>query len=346
MKPDSLVDMTSAPAYPPEPLPRSAMPLALAVFACAAGAAFLDTYPQRVLATAFLYLTLAQAWNLIGGYAGLMSLAMPAFFGTGAVVVGVMTLNGVHPLLATTAAVVAAACIAVVIGWPTLRLAGHYFVVATLLATEALRNLVLNLDFMGFSGSTALNIFNLTSLAQLGPAEFNLLFYMLLLGAAAATMVLLLVIESSRTGYALRAIRDNERAARALSIDAASQKMRAFVLSAVISGFVGAVWAYWLGIVDTNEAFSLRLAFDVIVIVFIGGRGTLWGPVAGTALMTLINETIGVELPELHLVASGLLVAFVVLFLPDGVAGLFKRGIQGLHPRELLQNLRRYRMTK
>lgn len=312
----------------------------------AAGAQFIGTYPQRLLATAFLYVALAQAWNLVGGYAGLMSLAMPAFFGAGAVTTGVMLLNGVDPMLASAAAVVAAAVVALLIGWPTLRLSGHYFVVATLLAAQALHSMVLNLDVAGFSGSTALNIFNLTALANLSTAQFNLVFYLLLLAAAALATAVVAYTEFSRTGYALRAIRDNERAARALGVDAAREKMRAFVLSAVLSGLVGSLWAYWLGIVDTNEAFSFRLAFDVIVIVFIGGRGTLWGPVLGTLLLTAINETIGVELPELHLVVSGVLVALVVLFLPDGMAGLLKQGFKGLHPRQLLANLRRYRVTR
>lgn len=329
----------------PPTLPRSAIPLLLAVPALALGTLVLDTYAQRVMATAFLYLALAQAWNLIGGYAGLMSLAMPAFFGSGAIVTGILTLNGYAVLPTLGAAVAVAALIALAIGAPTLRLAGHYFVVATLLATEALRNLILNLELFGFSGSTALNIFNLTPFAQMGPDQFNRVFYLVLLGAAALSMALVLFIEHSKAGYALRAVRDNERAARALGIDAARQKMGVFVLSAALAGFVGAVWAYWLGIVDTNEAFGLRLAFDVIVIVFIGGRGTLWGPVAGTALLILINETIGVELPELHLAVSGLLVTLVVLFSPDGIAGLARRGPRALHLRELLANLRRYRMT-
>lgn len=346
MKPESLANqspltMSSVAGS----FPRGGIALLILVPALALGTMVLGTYAQRVLATAFLYLALAQAWNLIGGYAGLMSLAMPAFFGSGAIVTGILTLQGAHPVVTVAAAVLCAALIAVVIGGPTLRLAGHYFVVATLLATEALRNLVLNVELFGFSGSTALNIFSLSPFGAMGPDQFNQTFYLLLLGAAALAMGVVLYVENSKAGYALRAVRDNERAARALGIDAARQKMAIFVLSAALAGLVGALWAYWLGIVDTNEAFGLRLAFDVIVIVFIGGRGTLWGPVAGTALLILINETIGVELPELHLVVSGLLVSLVVLFSPDGIAGLIQRGPRGLHPRELLANLRRYRMT-
>jgi branched-chain amino acid transport system permease protein len=318
--------------------------LAAAVGIAALAPVIVGTYGQRVLATAFLYVALAHAWNLIGGYAGLMSLAMPAFFGAGAVIAGVATLNGVPPLASIALSVLGSLLIAAVIGWPTLRLQGHYFVVATLLVTEALRNLVLNLNVFGFSGSTALNIFNLTSLSELSPVQFNLLFYYALLLLAAAASAYIYRMERSRTGYALRAIRDSEKAARSIGIDTAHEKLSAFLISAALTGLVGAVWAFWLGIVDTNEAFNVRLAFEVVVIVFLGGRGSLWGPIAGTALIVAINESVGVEFPELHLVISGLLVALVVLVLPEGLVGTFKTGWRGFLPAQLRANLSRYRV--
>lgn len=303
---------------------------------------FLGSYGQRVVATAFMYLALAQSWNLIGGYAGLMSLAMPAFFGTGAIVTAVMVVNGVMPVLAVFGGVAAAIAIAALIGSPTLRLQGHYFVVATLLITEALRNLVLNVNAFGFSGGTALNLFNATSLGKLDTREFNLFFYFLLLFLALAAMATVVAFERSRSGYALRSIRDNERAARALGIAAAREKMFVFLVSSGMTAMVGAVWAFWLGAVETNEAFSFRLTFDVIVMVFLGGRGTVWGPVAGVALLVTINETIGVEFPELHMVIAGVLVGLVVLFQPDGLASAFRHGVSAFAPSRLLDNLRRH----
>lgn len=317
--------------------------LVLAI-ACAAPL-LLGTYAQRVVTTAFMYLALAQAWNLIGGYAGLMSIAVPAFFGISAIVTGVMTLNGLNPVLSASAGVACASVLALLIGLPTLRLQGHYFVAATLLVSEALRNLVLNVNAFGFSGGTSMNLVNSTALGELNPQQFNLFFYFMMLGIAAASMVLIHLFEGSRSGFALRAIRDNQRAAGALGVDVARQKMTAFLLSAAMTAVVGAIWAFWLGVVETNEAFSLRVVFDVIVIVFLGGRATLWGPVAGTAMIIAVNETIGVEFPEVHLIMSGTLVALVVLFLPDGLIGALKDGPRAFAPRRLLANLRRNRIV-
>ncbi len=303
---------------------------------------FLGSYAQRVVATAFMYVALAQSWNLIGGYAGLMSLALPAFFGTGAIVTAVLVINGVLPGIAVIGGVAAALVIAAIIGCPSLRLQGHYFVVATLLITEALRNLVLNINAFGFSGGTALNLFNATRLGDLDARQFNLFFYFLMLLLAVAAMATVVAFERSRSGYALRSIRDNERAAKALGIATAREKMFVFLVSSGMAALVGAVWAFWLGTVETNEAFSFRLTFDVIVMVFLGGRGTLWGPVAGVALVVAINETIGVEFPELHLVIAGVLVGLVVLFQPNGLASAMREGVRAFAPSRLLGNLRRY----
>lgn len=319
------------------------VPLALLALAVAAPAV-VGSYGQKIAATAFMYVALAQSWNLIGGYAGLMSLALPAFFGTGAIVAGVLVVNGVSAVLAVLSGVGLALAVALVIGGPTLRLQGHYFVIATLLITEALRNLILNINVAGFSGSTALNLFNATQLSELSSTQFNLFFYFLLLLIAVASMAVVMFVERSRMGYALRSIRDNERAAQALGVATARQKMLVFLISSGMAGLVGGVWAFWLGTVETNEAFGFRLSFEVIVMVFLGGRGTVWGPVAGAALIVAINETIGVDFPELHLVISGALVALVVLFLPDGLASALSEGPRAFKPRRLAANLYRYRV--
>ena len=312
------------------------------VLVAATAPMFLSSYAQRVVATAFMYLALAQSWNLIGGYAGLMSLALPAFFGTGAIVTAVLVINGVMPGIAVIGGVGAALVIAAIIGGPTLRLQGHYFVVATLLITEALRNLVLNINAFGFSGGTALNLFNATRLGSLDTRQFNLFFYFLMLLLALAAMATVVAFEHSRSGYALRSIRDNERAARALGVATGREKMFVFLVSSGMAALVGAVWAFWLGTVETNEAYSFRFTFDVIVMVFLGGRGTLWGPVAGVALVVAINETIGVEFPELHLVIAGVLVGLVVLFQPNGLASAMREGVRAFAPARLLGNLQRY----
>lgn len=317
--------------------------LVLAVLAVLAPAV-LGSYGMRFAALAFMYVALAQSWNLIGGYAGLMSLAMPAFFGSGAITAGVLVTQGVHGSLAILAGMLVALLIAAIIAAPTLRLQGHYFVVATILISEALRNGLLNVQSPWFSGNTALNIFNSTGLAELEPRQFAMFFYYLLLAMAAIAMLIVYYLERSRWGYALRSVRDSERAASALGIDSAREKFLIFLISAGLAAAIGGIWAFWLGIVETNDAFSWIVAFDVIVMVFLGGRGTLWGPVAGVALVLAVNEWIGVGFPELHLVISGAMVTLVVLFQPDGLIKLGEGGWRAISPARLKANLVRYKV--
>jgi branched-chain amino acid transport system permease protein len=273
-----------------------------------------------------------------------MSLAMPAFFGSGAITAGVLVTQGVHGVLAILAGMLVALVIAAIIAVPTLRLQGHYFVVATILISEALRNALLNVQTPWFAGNTALNIFNSTGLAELEPRQFAMFFYYLLLGVAAIAMLAVFYLERSRWGFALRAVRDSERAASALGIDSAREKLVIFLISAGLSAAVGGIWAFWLGIVETNDAFSWAFTFDVIVMVFLGGRGTLWGPVAGVALVLAVNEWVGVGFPELHLVISGVLVTVVVLFMPDGLVRLGTDGWRAVSPAQLRANLARYKV--
>ena len=234
--------------------------------------------------------------------------------------------------------------IAAVVGASTLRLLGHYFVVATLLVSEALRNLVLNLDVFNFNGGISVNIINKIGLNALSPVDYNRVFYYVMLGLAAASMLAILLLERSRWGLALRALRDSQRAASALGIAATRLKVVVFLASAGFASLVGTASAFWIGTVETNEAFNLTLTFEIIVMVFLGGRGTLWGPLLGVTTVLLINETIGIELAEITQVVSGLLVVLVVLLQPDGLIQIVRRGPQAFSVRALRANLYRYRV--
>lgn len=305
----------------------------------------LNTYQLRVATTVCMYIALAQSWNLIGGYAGLISIAHAAFFGTGAIGATILLLNGAGIFLATAGGLLASLVIALVIGIPGLRLQGHYFVAATLLVAEALRSLILNFDAFGFRGSIAANIVPYIGLSDFSPDEYNRIFFYLMLGLAVASMIAVVWLERTRWGYALRALRDNEGAAGALGVDATRLKIYVFLISAIFASLIGTVWAYWLGSVETNEAFNLFLTFEVIVMVFLGGKGTLWGPPIGVVLVLLLNEFIGVEFAEITQIISGVIVVLIVLFQPDGVIALQREGWRAFSPQRLLQNLRRYKVN-
>lgn len=303
----------------------------------------LGPYGVRVATTACMYLALAQSWNLIGGYAGLISLAHPAFFGTGAIAAAVCLINGLPIAVAVLVALALSLAAAVVVGAPTLRLQGHYFVVATLLVSEALRNFVLNFNALGFHGGIAVNIVNDLGVAELGPEAYNQLFYYLMLGLALAAMAVVLAFDRSRWGLALRTVRDNEAAAAALGVAASRLKLMVFLLSAGMASLIGTAWAFWLGTAETNEAYNLVITFEVIVMVFLGGKGTYWGPLFGVGFVLLLNELVGVELAEVTQIVSGLIVILIVLFQPDGLVTLLREGPQAMSLKRLRDNLRRYR---
>lgn len=323
---------------------RRAAPL-LAAAALAGGCApFLSSYGLRVGTTLFMFVALAQAWNLIGGYAGMLALAHPAFFGGGAIAFAVMLINAVPVPVAGALATVISVALALLVGYPTLRLRGHYFVIATLLAAEAVRNLVLNFDAFGFRGGIAVNIIGATGLKELSAAQYNMTFFYCMLAVAFAAVMTAAVIDASRWGYGLRALRDNRDAAGALGVPATPLLLTIFTVSAILTSITGSVWAAWLGIVEANEAFGLKLTFEIVVMVFLGGKGTVWGPIVGAAVVLFLDEVIGVEFAEFTLLTSGLIVVLVILFLPDGLISLFRRGADALSLRTLRSNLTRYRI--
>ena len=318
--------------------------LVVAAGLAAATPLVLGAYGLRVGTTIFMYVALAQFWNLVGGYAGLLSLAHPAFFGTGAVVASVLLINGAPLALAVLAAAALSALIALLIGYPTLRLRGHYFVVATLLVAEALRNVALNMDAFGFRGGVAMNIISFVGLSELSARSYNLVFYYALLALAVGAMLIAIPLDGSRWGYAIKAYRDNREAADALGIPSTRLLLVIFMVSAAGTSLVGSAWAAWLGTVEANDAFALQLTFHVIVMVFLGGKGTPWGPTLGVVLILMLEEFVGVEFAELSLGISGLIVVLVVLFLPGGLIRLLTEGPRVLSPRALKANLDMYRV--
>lgn len=319
----------------------------LVMLAVAAALPFiLGDYALRVATTVMMYLALAQAWNMIGGYAGLLSLAHPAFFGTGAIAMSVMLINGVPLILAVLIAMIAAIVIALLMAVPTLRLRGHYFVIATLLVAEGIRNLVLNMSIpeLKFRGGIAVNITNWTGLKNLTGSEFNLLFYILMLILAALATAFVLAIDRSRWGAALRAFRDDRNAALAVGVPTTRLLIVIFLISAALASLTGSVWALWLGVIEANEAFALKLTFQVVVMVFLGGKSSVWGPAIGVIAILLLDEIIGVEFAEYTFIVSGLIVVAIVLFLPDGLIRLLREGPGAVSLTALKANYRRYRV--
>ncbi len=258
----------------------------------------------------FMMAILAQAWNLIGGYAGYASFGNVAFFGVGAYTCAYAMTERALPFWAAFAlAAVIAALFAVALGTPILRLKGHYFAIATLSIAIGTQALVAELPPLGKGSGMTLPI----------NSNFHL-FYWTMLGVLVASIVLTALIARARFGYALVAIRENEEAAAMLGINTARMKVAAWAVSAALTGMAGATFAYWTSFIDPPTVFDLNFNVLMIIMALLGGAGSVAGPTIGAFIISGIGEYLGAQsVSPWHTVILGAIIVFVVIVLPRGV---------------------------
>ncbi|HKZ06528.1 MAG TPA: branched-chain amino acid ABC transporter ATP-binding protein/permease [Methylomirabilota bacterium] len=293
-----------------------------AVLAAGLVLAFLidERYHHRVLTLVFLWATMGLAWNIISGYAGQISFGHQVFFGIGAYVTVLLVVKaGLTPWIGMGVAVAAAVLAAVLIGLPTFRLAGIYFGLATLAYPLIFR---IVMDWLGYQEVAI-------PMKRDDPGWFMQFteprsFVLLALGVLGATLVLSRAIETSRLGYRLRAIRENEQAAEAMGVNAFRGKMAAYMLSATPAAVAGAVYIHAILFIVTPDAvFGLLVISQTLVVCMVGGTGTLWGPLIGAALMVPVSEildsTVGDRLPGIQGVVYGAALVVITLYAPEGL---------------------------
>jgi branched-chain amino acid transport system permease protein len=274
---------------------------------------------QTLFRTTLVFVALASAWNIIGGYTGYVSFGNMVFFGLGAYCAALLSARGVDNLFADVGlAVVVNAAFAAVIGFPVLRLRGHYFGIATLGTALAVTDIIGNLDVFGGTGGLALK--------QVDEAHFAVYYYAAWIVAAAAIGITFLVARS-KLGYAFVAIRENEDAAAVLGISATRYKIIAWAISAAIAGAAGAVYARGNGFIDPSIAFAEDFNVYPIVMTLLGGTGTVAGPFVGALILSAVNETLGHTFLKLHSLFFGAVIVLVVLLLPRGLVWLI--GLRG-----------------
>jgi branched-chain amino acid transport system permease protein len=255
-----------------------------------------------------LHIGIAQSWNLLAGFGGQVNLGHAAFFGLGAVVARVLWLAGAAVPWALVAGVAAAGAAGLLIGAPSLRLRGAYFAIGTLALAEILR--------ITFANAMP-NVSALTA-AQLGEYALVPRYYLALLLAAGATAAAW-GVSTSRFGLGLAAIREDEDVAAAIGIPTFRQKLLALLASTLLAGFAGGVFAYYHLSFYPSFAFSPIWTFDALLITFLGGVGTVGGPVVGAVFFVLVREALALRLAELHLLIFGALFVAVVVAFPGGL---------------------------
>ena len=285
--------------------------------------AVLGSRALTVFVFIFFYAYLGQAWNLISGYGGQLSAGHAAFVGVGAYTTTLLAMHaGVSPWLGLFAGGALAAVLGAVVGFLGFRfgLRGFYFVLLTVAFAEVCRIVALNTDALG--GAIGLYIQFTGDPWQLHFPDNRGYYYVALALMLVATGVAALV-ERSRLGAYLTAIREDEDAAEALGVDTLRYKLIAIVLSAFLTGIGGAFYANYLFSLQPNAVFGIPLSVDIILRPIVGGAGTLMGPILGSFILSPLAELSRsyfsrAGLVGSHLVVYGLLLIAVVLFLPHG----------------------------
>ncbi|MGE5617753.1 MAG: branched-chain amino acid ABC transporter permease [Sphingomonadaceae bacterium] len=281
-----------------------------------------DKFYLHVLIMMMFYAAASSAWNIVGGFAGQLSLGHAAFFGLGAYTSTLLFINlGISPWIGMLAGALLSTAVAAGIGYPSFRLRGPFFTLVTIAFAEVLR--ILAVTFQDLTkGSIGVSV-------PFRPAPQNFVFretssYAFVALAFMLIMILISMwIDRSRLGYYLAALREDEDAAQALGINTSRYKLVAVLTSAFFTSVAGTFYAQYIFYIEPFAMFSLDFSVLLAMMSIIGGLGTVWGPVAGAFLVTPLQEflraRLGGELQGLHLVIYGTVLILVVILLPQGV---------------------------
>jgi branched-chain amino acid transport system permease protein len=295
--------------------------LAVALIALAAAPAWTGRAELRLLSEVYAYLALASLWNLLAGYAGLVSVGQQAFVGLGAYLLfGLAMQVDLPPLWTIPLAGLIAAVVAVPVAWLIFRLRGAYFAIGTWVVAEVFRLGAAQVSALGGGSGISLPTDLVLSLASSRTMR-ELTLYWLALGLLVAILGAIFVLLRSRYGLALTAIRDNEPAARSNGVDAARIKLLVYVLTAAGTAMMGALIFLQKLRISPDTAFSVNdwTAF-VIFIVVIGGIGRIEGPIVGTIVFFILRESFA-DLGALYLLILGVVAIAVMLLAPKGLWG-------------------------
>ena len=272
-----------------------------------------DAYFLSFLFTLFVYIALSESWNLIGGYAGYLSFGHVAFFGVGAYTAALLLIHfGLSPFYTCFVGGILAAILAAIFGYPCLRLKGPYFCIASLCLGLIMRLITINLDFTGAMVGLWL---------PLPPS--NAFFYEFMLALSLIIVLLTRRIEGTKFGLGLRSIREDEETAQTVGINATRLKLTALILSAFLVGIVGSIYAYYRTFIHPDHMFDTYMSIIIVVMALLGGSKSWLGPVIGAIIVTVIDQLLVAftRIPsEACRMIFGLLLIFVIIFMPDGIA--------------------------
>ena len=281
---------------------------------------FLSAYWVRLLTSVFMFAVMAESWNILAGFCGYPSFGNAVFFGLGAYTTCILMVKLHQPfLVGVIAGAILCTIYAIVLGFPILRLKGHYFAIATLGLSEATKELVTNLEKIT-KGSEGISL-------PIIPGDVKVIyaaFYFAMFGIMIVTILFTYWMSKRRLGYAFQAIRADEEAALVTGINAAWYKTIAWSASAFFTGLVGGVYAYWTAFINPEGVFNVAITVKMLLMTFLGGPGTVFGPIVGAFIFEFLSELVWSTFVNVHAAFLGVLIVLVVIFMPGGFMKLIK----------------------
>ncbi len=281
-------------------------------------------YFLSMLYMVFLYVILAESWNIIGGFAGYLSFGHVAFFGLGAYttafVMNKLALSPVATILSSIPGGFVAALVAFVIGYPCLRLRGPYFAVVTMCFAFVVHMVMQNIDLFG-------GVEGLWLPAMKQPIQvIRTIFYELMLALMILVILFVRWMEGSKLGKGLVTIREDEEVAQTLGIPTPRIKVLAFVLSAFFPGVAGGLHAYYLTYISPENVFDVMVSILIVLMTLFGGGGSWLGALIGAVSLSLVNEFLTTFVgAEIARIIYGMLFIVVIIFMPNGIMEFFRR---------------------
>jgi branched-chain amino acid transport system permease protein len=264
--------------------------------------------------TLAMYVALAYAWNIVGGYMGYPSFGTAAFFGFGCYACAISQSFGAPMWLAWLLAGLAGAVFSGILGSILLGMRGHYFAIGTIAVLEVMREVSNNWEALT-GGATGLNL----PIMAGSPRAVGMFFYFAMAIFAGLTVVLTLVLAHSKFGFGLRCIKQNEQAASMVGIDVFRYKVAAFVLSSALMCVTGAIYASMAAFINPDDAFNILMSISVPVIVTLGGAGLVLGPLVGAIVYMVLDNFVWINFINYHSAVLGVIIIAVIYFVPQGL---------------------------
>ena len=280
-----------------------------------------------------LLATLAQGWNIIGGYAGYPSFGNSVFYGLGAYGVAIAMVQYELPFwVGMLLGLALGVAFAGLLGLAVLRLRGHYFAICTLGLAFVMTAIVSNLEIAGSNIGLVLPLL-----------RSEVLFYELALGLVVLATLTIFWLSRSRFGLGLIAIRENEEGAAVMGVNTTLYKVLAFMLSAAFTALAGGIYAYYITFIDPAGVFDIGLNVKMIIMAVFGGPGSVLGPVVGAFILSAISEVLATKVTSIASLFFGIVIVVAVVFMPRGIAHLV-RHIKPAGWRYFVGNVRTHRL--